>query len=141
MQQEYWTDFLAALSARGKVRHSRSPHARQWMTFPLGSTRAHLWAEMYRRDRIIGVGVTFRNAVSPETFRKLQPRADELARELGFTLEWEENAGSAKSYAGIYMEIDPADRGSWPDQHIWMADKLEKLQQVFEARIGGLTGS
>lgn len=141
MQQEYWTDFLAALRTRGRMRHSRSPHARQWMTFPLGSTRAHLWAEMYRRDRSIGVGVTFRNAVSPATFRKLQPRADELARELGFTLEWEENVGGAKSYAGIYWEIDPTDRASWPDQHSWMADKLEKLQQVFEPQVGALAES
>lgn len=111
------------------------------MTFPLGSTRAHLWAEMYRRDRMIGVGVTFRNTISPETFRALKTQADELARDLGFALDWEENTGGAKSYAGIYREIDPADRVSWPDQHAWMAEKLEKLQQVFELRIAELTDS
>jgi hypothetical protein len=140
LQLEYWTAVLALVRARGRLRESRSPHPRQWMTFPLGSTRAYLWAETYRRDRAIGVGVTFRNAISPEIFRTLRPQADELARELGFALEWEANAGSRKSYAGIYRQIDPADRASWPDQHAWMADKLEKLQQVFGARVGENAG-
>lgn len=135
MQREYWAGLLTELRARGRFKESRSARPTAWLGFPTGSTKANLWAEMYRRDRWVGAGVTFTAPLAKKTFREMQAQSAEIERELGFTLDWDESPSTVRSYAAIYLEGDPEDRASWPEQHRWLAEKLEKLQEVLGRRI------
>ena len=137
-QLEYWTEFLAVARRRGKLRESRNPHARSWLGLPLGSARASLWAELYRKDRCVGAGVTFKSAEAKELFLAMEAQSQQITHELGFPIEWDEHTDGLRSYATVYLDADPTDRATWPAQHAWLAEKLERLQEVFSARIAAL---
>jgi hypothetical protein len=137
-QLDYWSEFLAAVRRRGKLRESRQPQACSWMGFPLGSTRASLWAGLSRQERKVVAGVTFKTAEAKAIFRAMQAQNAAITAELGFALEWDEATGGLHSFAMVHLQTDPTERAQWPAQHAWLAEKLERLQEVFGARIAAL---
>jgi len=53
----------------------------------------------------------------------------------GAELEWRENADKKESGIWLRNDMNPADRASWPEQHKWLLEQLEKFHQVFAPRI------
>ena len=134
IQYQYWSEFLVVLRARTKVEESRSPQARAWMTFPVGRSGFRLWTEIYLGENAIGVGLNISKS-GGDHFRTLREMSQKLEQELGFPLEWDEKAGRDQNYVGIYHECDPNDRKDWPEQHIWLAEKLARLQRVLSGHL------
>lgn len=140
IQYQYWSEFLAVLRARTKVVEARSPQASSWMGFPVGRAGFRLWTEIYLGDNLIGVGLTIRKS-GADHFHTLRGISQKLEQELGFSLEWDEQSGRSQNYVGVYHECDPNDRTDWPQQHIWLAEKLERLQRVLGEHLRRLPSS
>ena len=59
-----------------------------------------------------------------------------IEKEIGCKLEWEERLEWKSSRISLgNSDLDPKDRDSWPEQHKWMLDNLEKFNEVFGSRV------
>lgn len=74
-----------------------------------------------------------------EYFHLLKEQQEEIEREFAEPLEWEKQLLHA--YDWIFLrktDIDPTDETDWPNQHEWLASKLELFDQVFGPRLKAL---
>ena len=72
-------------------------------------------------------------------FHLLKQSKDEIEREFGSPLDWQELPGKRASRIAIYKEeTDPADGDDWPNQIEWLVDKLRRLDSVFRYRVKNL---
>ena len=71
-----------------------------------------------------------------ERFKILKPQKDEIERELGYSLEWEELPTKQPSRIAYYLrDVDLWDEADWPRQHKWLAENLNKMLRVFTPRV------
>ena len=72
----------------------------------------------------------------------LKQQQEEIEREFAEPLEWNERPLYA--YNWIFLrktDIDPTDETDWPNQHEWLASKLELFDKVFRPRIKALNAA
>ena len=56
-------------------------------------------------------------------------------------LSWEELPGRRMSWTALHRpDTDPTTEGDWPQQHVWMADTLERFAAVFRPLVLTLPG-
>ena len=68
-----------------------------------------------------------------------QAEIEEEFEEFGESLEWREKGPRGdRRLRLIKADVNPADETDWPNQHDWLATKLEKFNDVFRRRIVAL---
>ena len=87
-----------------------------------------------------GLGAAFimRGSNASDVFEDLEKQKTEIEDECGECLSWYPME-SEKRIAFIKKDVDPTDETDWPNQHEWLANKFEKLNEVFRSRIEGIT--
>lgn len=66
----------------------------------------------------------------------LREQRVDIEQELGYPLDWEELPNRRDSRVSVYLtDVDPEDGGDWARQHMWLAQRLNEMQQVFANRI------
>lgn len=131
LQYQYWTEFLNVLRSRKEVTEARTPNASASMSFPVGRSDFRLWAEMYVREKSLGLGLTCKAPHAKHYFHQLLKNAAAIEQQIGFKLEWDERPDNVHSYVCVFESFDPLDRSTWRAQHSWLADRLAKFQKVF----------
>jgi hypothetical protein len=100
------------------------------MGFPAGRAGFRLWTEIWIDDHQIGVGLEFQPPHAAHYFKILRGESKQLEKDLGCTLEWDEQSGRRNQHVAVYRKCDPNDREDWPMQHNWLAQNLERFQRV-----------
>ena len=137
-QKEYWGALLKVLDdEKGPVSGNREPPANYWMRFPIGRTGFYLSATMKLLKNRIQTELYIFGDGAKAFFGLLKRQKDEIEKELGYSLGWEEfpKSGSIASYCD---PVDPMDEEDWPRQHKWLADRLNTMHRVFAPRVKGL---
>lgn len=143
-QLRYWTAFREVLhSAEGPATPTKAL-PQHWMNVSIGRTgfrlaagtnSRHSWirAELYLDDGHLqkGAGLGGANAY----FRALEQSREAIERELDLSVNWEDLPDSGSCRVAIYRNCDPTDESDWPEQHEWLADRLNRLHQVLAPRI------
>lgn len=140
LQREYWTALNRVLGTTGGlVRHDKTPPPRQWMNFPIGRSKFRLTATMLRGEKRIRAKLHLAGPHAKAHFGLLKAQREEIERELGHPLEWEEFPQQQDSRISVYLsDVYPEDRSEWPRQHEWLAKRLNELHRVFAPRISVL---
>jgi hypothetical protein len=138
LQFEYWTALQQMLGERKTAVRARTGRPRAWVVFAVGRSGFNLWAEMYVRDKEIGVGLTCKPPYTKTFFQQLKTQQQAIEKELGFSIRFEEAPDKAYSYVSVYTKFDPEDRNTWPQQHEWIVSKLEAFHRVFSPRVRNL---
>ena len=70
-------------------------------------------------------------------FYQLESQKEEIEREFGDPLKWEPQGPGQYIRIGVNLEVNPLDenRGQWNQHFEDMREKLEKLNEIFRARI------
>lgn len=137
-QKEYWGALLKALDdEKGPVSGNHKPPAYHWMRFPIGRTNFQLYATMKLSKNRIQTELYISRNNAKAFFGLLKRQKDEIEKELGYSLGWEEfrKSGSIASYCD---HVDPMDEADWPRQHKWLADRLNAMHRVFAPRVKDL---
>ena len=75
-------------------------------------------------------------------FDALMEQQAEIEEEFGESLKWWGEVHRGEQRLGIKKaDVDPADETDWPNQHEWLATKLEKFNEVFRPRIMALNAA
>ncbi len=135
---DYWRSFEAILAERrGRVR-AVAPLSQSWLVHSIGRTGVSLNSSWNRKQNWVRAELYLTGPKADTNFRALVSQRIEIEAELGTTLSWYDASASDRR---IYMEKNfpsVVDRQSWLMQHIWLAEQLEALHQVFHDRVRAL---
>lgn len=135
-QFEYWTALRRLMEERGGLVKPTKPFPQHWQNFAIGRAYFHLTAIANARDRRISVYLVLKGDQAKEHFRLLERRREEIEREADTELEWCELPERKESQIRLsWSGCDPSDRSSWPEQHAWLFDNLQRFHRVFSPRV------
>lgn len=139
----YWTDFCDYLRQRGSQLQPQISREKYYIDFRIGIPGYSL-----RTMKVInprdghppGIRVRFvMSGRAGTSFHELREQQKEIEEEFGEPLEW--RAREKEKLVTLRKEADPCDQNDWPNQHTWLASKLEKLNEVFRPRIMALNAA
>lgn len=136
-QRAYWTDFHQVLNGmKGPVSGGRKPQPQSWMGYSIGRTNFSIEAVMLRQKRQIRAGLYIAGDQAKSLFYLLLEQKEEIEREIGSVLQWEELTSARDSRIAVYLsEVDPDNEGDWRRQHDWLASKVNDFHRVFRERV------
>jgi Domain of unknown function (DUF4268) len=140
-QQAYWAALRELLLERGSDVRLRKPLPQHWIWFGIGRTEFSLLATTdHRTNRWIRVGLRIQGRSAEAFFHLLHAERPAIEQAVGAPLYWEPlETGFRISLSK--EEVDPSDESDWPNQHEWLADKLELFDRVFRPRIKQLNAA
>jgi hypothetical protein len=132
LRRDYWTRLQDMLLERKSIVVSRNPRPVKWATFKIGRSGFRLYTGMDPKEGTIEAGIS-----SDYELNRLKDEKDVIEREIGFPLIWGDGDGDDEFYwiGSLRDDVDPANRGDWASQHLWMAEKLEALYKAFAPRV------
>jgi hypothetical protein len=140
VQRAYWAALNTALTAiGGPVSGNRKPQPQSWMVYSIGRSGLHLSAVMIRPKSQVRSELHIAGDRAKAFFALLVQQKDEIERELGYQLEWEELPSKRDSRISSYLNnVDPENETDWPRQHEWLATRLNGMHRVFANRVRAL---
>jgi hypothetical protein len=121
---------------------NRRPQPQAWMSYPIGRSRFHLSAVMVRPKEQVRTELYIAGDEAKTYFAELKAQRDDIERELGYALEWEELPARRDSRVSSYFnDVDPEDESDWPRQHDWLATRLNDMHRVLAPRVRRLAGA
>jgi hypothetical protein len=136
----YWASFAEFLKAKGshfKIRRANKDH---WFEFPIGRSGFVISATISTDKQRIGVEFYIHRDADKSAFRALFAQKEEIEREFGAALDWQELPTKKASRIALFRQgVDPADEVQRQDLHTWMLDKMERFRRVFAKRVRALT--
>ena len=136
LQREYWATVRELLLDRESVVKPQKPLPQCWTCFAVGNSQFGMHASVNSIKRFVQVGVDCYGPDAKSHFHLLKQDKDDIEREVGCELDWEELPEGKQSRIAIRkMDTDPTDREDWPAQHDWIVEKVELLHQAFAGRI------
>ena len=142
LERNFWTELRDYMHQEGIQLQARQPGTGRFQVFEIGRRTFCLEAWIYKRDPEhglpqIGVRLRMSGRDGPAHFHLLKRQSEEIVKELGETPKWREYP-SHRNLNIVYLDksnVDVTDETDWPNQHAWLASKLEKFNEVFQPRI------
>ena len=140
LKYDYWASFASYLKENDTSFKAKKPSSDHWVTYGIGSSKANASALLNTQQGLISVELKIHPGEDRfAVFNLLHQQSAEIEDELGCELEWDEKQNKKSSYIfARNPQMDPNDRDSWPKQHAWMLEYLEKFRKVFGDRIRNL---
>jgi len=137
MQERYW----AALNTKleeigGPVSGKRKPQPQSWMHYRIGRSYMGIGGAMNSQKKQIRTELYLQGPPAKTFFKLLDSQKEEIERELGYPLEWQELPDGQDSRIAIFLnDADPADEADWPRQLDWLAKRINEMHRVFAPRV------
>lgn len=135
---EYWTTFRKVLDVSGGPAKGTKPLAESWMNIAVGRTGFQLEGTVSTQKGRIQAGLYMKAADSIRYFEALKEDRSDIESELEFALDWQPLHGKKACRIAITKNFDPEDKSSWPEQHRWLADHLNRMHEVLAPRVRSL---
>lgn len=130
---EYWTAFNDYAYEKDYFRREfkkRKPSTDHWMSLYIGSSECHL--ELLQLKVRNALGVEFRIDDNKELFKSLEEHKEEINKEVGLELDWDENPTKKASKVVVEKKFDTTRKEDWENQFDWMMDTLIKMKKAFK---------
>jgi len=138
MYLEYWSGLHDYLVQNERMIRPPKPLPQQWLTFGVGRAGFYLNAVFQREQRRIRVELII-NGADKAAFKVLEANQQDITRDFGVPLSWEEMSGRKSSRIALYRDdVDIADRNTWADQFRWYAEQVKNFRRVFTPRVRAL---
>jgi Domain of unknown function (DUF4268) len=121
------------------VSGDRTEQPQSWVHYKTGRSRVKVGGATNSLKNNIRAEIYLGGNSAKSYFRQLEDQKEDIERELGYKLEWEELPEGKQSRIAVYLnDADPTDKADWPRQHEWLAKKINELHKVFAPRVNAL---
>lgn len=130
-QLNYWTQFTDFLEKNSKLLQPRKPKAQHWYDLSIGNSQLHIALIVSFQSNFIRTDLYIPK--NKELFAKLYEHKDEIEKELGVDLIWEELPDAKASRIKYQMNnVDVKDKAKYVEYFKWYIDLSEKYAKVFK---------
>lgn len=142
LQLRFWTAFKQSLEARSSpVRLTRRLNSHV-IHYTLGRSGIHLASVISRSDLETGANqphvradLILNGPTAREQFDALHADREAIEATLGFPVAWLPGHDAARCRVSSSLQSDYTVEANWPQQHQWLAGRLEAMQRVFTPRV------
>ncbi len=136
LQQTYWRALREVLLEKMNSLKPQKAHPQHWLTVSIGRANFNLAALVNTTEERIGVELYLSGADAKKHFKRLEAEKADIEKEIGQTLDWRELPEKESSRI-LLMRPNSSIKDStlWPEQHQWLAEKLERFNAAFRSRI------
>ena len=134
-RKKFWAQFRNYISQRGSQLQPRKRKSTRYLVFDIGRQSFAMSAWRNQRDRLCCIELYMTGKNASAHFCLLKEEREEIESEFGESLVWQEkykNVVVSQSFDNLTDESD------WPNQHKWLADNLEKFNEIFRPRVKAL---
>jgi len=137
MQRAYWTAFDKVLrESDGLVGGGKKAQPQSWMAYSIGRSHFLLIAAMSRLKRQVRAELYISGEKAKAYFHLLKAQKEEIERDFGYSLDWEELPAEKNSCISISLrDADPKNEADWPRQHRWLAQRLNAMHRALSSRV------
>lgn len=136
LQQTYWRALREVLLERKNSLKPQKAHPQHWLTVSIGRANFNLAAIVNTPDERIGVELYLAGAEAKKHFKRLEAEKMDIEKQIGQTLDWRELPEKESSRILLMRSnANIKDSTLWPEQHQWLAEKLERFNAAFRPRI------
>ena len=136
-QEKFWTELQNTelqnhTTQTGSQLRFPKPQPAHHLDFNIGHSDFRIRLSQNRQNKYIGASIYLIGQNAEAHFHLLNEQRENLESEFGVPLEWSEKE------RWVYLlkqDTDPTDETDWPNQHEWLASKLELFDKVFSPRI------
>ena len=140
LRQRFWTAFGEHVNQTNRQIKAPKPVPKAFVFFPIGRAGFRLKALMSELRRTLVVRLDMFGPNAEAHFNLLIVDQAEIEDEIGELGEDEQLEWREESNAVVLTKrnANPTDETDWPNQHAWLAEKLELFDKVFRQRIQAL---
>lgn len=136
LRLEYWTALLNLLVSRATLPDTPEPTTKGYLCFDPGWEGVSLWAYTDNWEGVIGVYLRFNKERAGKLFSHIAKEQPQIEARFGTPLQWYSDDQENHCYITLRLPgLDPLNKAQWPDQHKWLAKKLEEYIAVFDPLI------
>lgn len=138
-QQRFWQTLREKLLASPGRLRPRVPRPQHWFDLSIGRAGAWLSAAVHSRNKKIDVALWLRGPPGKLWFKTLEQDRQAIEAEFGQALQWWELPNKQSSVISIQRSnSDSTNEATWPEQVAWLAETLDKFDQLFRDRVRDL---
>ena len=136
-RKKFWAQFHDYMIQIGSQLRPRERKSTRYIVFDIGRRGFAIaaWVD-HRRRLLTELYMTGKNALAH--FHLLKEQCKEIENEFGDSLEWQEERHNVILWLDV---VNPTDETDWPNQHEWLASKLELFDKVFRPYINALNAA
>jgi len=138
LQLEFWEGLVEFSTAKGTFLRFQKPRPQNWYVLAVGRAGFHLSLTTNTSKRRIGCELYIPHEMSKEAFAQLSTQRDDIQKELGSPLEWQELPLKKACRIVQYHQGDLESRERWPELFSWLKERAEIFYKVFSPRVKAL---
>ena len=125
-----------ALAESGSSIRSPKPLPKHWTNYGIGRSGFHIAATINTRDNRLSVELSIQDIDAKPHYHLLVPQKEEIEASIGGKLAWMELPDKKTSRIVLFNEgCDPTNEDTWPNQHEWFIETLEKFDKTFRKEL------
>jgi len=133
LQLDFWNKFKEyAIKKNTKLRLKKT-YPQHWYDISFGNSKAYIALVVSMRDDFVRCELYIPN--SKETFFELTKHKENIEKELGEKLEWQELPNKKASRIKIEQDADVDNTAKWESYFEWLRQQAESFQKIFSKRI------
>lgn len=146
-QVQYWTKLSERMSEADCGIGTLNPVPRSYVFLAIGKGGIRLKVSISKEKKRLSVWLDMFDENATAHFNLLVRDREEIEAKIGELredeqLEWAELPEQESSWIALRRNnTNPTDEEDWPDQHAWLAEKLELFDRVFRDRIRNLNAA
>ena len=133
IQLDFWTKFREFAREQNEKIRLRKPYPQHWYDVSFGFSTAHIALTVNSQSNQKGCEIYIPD--SKQLFSCLYEQKEEIEKELGFQVQWEELPGKKASRIKLLEDADLSNSESWLNIHHWLFSNTIKFQNVFSKYI------
>jgi len=138
LQLEFWTRFRDFADEHAERLRVTKPPARNWWRFSVGRSGFDLCAIANPMKDELRAEFLITHDESAAIYDWFLAQREQLEQELGEPLAWNSSDDVTMKRLLLQREANLEDRNAWPEYQRWLVAKLDKLDEVFRARVQSL---
>lgn len=135
IQLEYWNFIIDYFTKNNTILRLRKPRPQHWYSLSLGKSKFSLSLTVNTIKNKLGCEVYIRGDKAKESFGILYKEKEEIERNLGTELNWQELPEGQDCRIILQRSGDILDKKSWEDSANWFFKWTEAFYKEFSERI------
>lgn len=139
LQQKFWMALIEKLAISAPQIRPQKPRPQHWLNNSIGRAGFGLNITANTRDERLGVELWIPGAEAKQHFKNLSAQKQEIEKQLGFELDWQELPDSlACRIASWYPNASLEDESRWDEYLDWLSQRLVKMDAVLRPIVRAL---